>query len=264
MHRKTGIPKRGLWRAPLLALCAMLPCTAQAATAAPPSPKTTFFHANALYRDGHYAAAAREYEELRRAGWISGNLYFNLGNAYFKAGDKGQAILNYERARRLLPRDPDVTANLAYARSLTGAAACRPALWRRAAFPLARRVTTSGLAWTSSILYTLLVFGLVAHRLWPRRPRWLLYAAVTMGVLAVVAGASLADRVIGDDWRRQAVVVQQGDTPARFEPADNGTVHFTLKEGARVTVLDRRPGWRQIARCDGRRGWVEAKSVAPL
>ena len=83
-----------------------------AAEPPPVSPQTTFFHANALYKDGQYTAAASDYEQLRNAGLESGNLYFNLGNAYFKAGQRGKAILNYERAHRLLPSDPDVEANL--------------------------------------------------------------------------------------------------------------------------------------------------------
>jgi SH3-like domain-containing protein len=60
------------------------------------------------------------------------------------------------------------------------------------------------------------------------------------------------------------VVVAAGETPARFEPAANGTVHFTLKEGARVRVLDTRASWLQIARCDGRRGWIPATAAAQL
>ena len=42
-----------------------------------------------------------------------------------------------------------------------------------------------------------------------------------------------------------------GPTPVRFEPADTGTEHFVLKQGAPVRLLDSRPGWHQIARCAG-------------
>lgn len=257
------------WRlcrlAAVAAFVAFLGIATQPARGAQPvSPKTTFFHANALYRDGQYVAAAREYEELLHAGLASGNLYFNLGNAYFKSGDKGRAILNYERARLLLPRDPDVVANLKYARSLTGAESCRPPLFERVAFPLARRLTAGGLVWLTSILYTLLLFALTGYRLWPRHPRWLVYLAATLGVLVFFTGASLGEQLLSRDWQRTAVVVHSGDTPARFEPADNGTVHFVLKEGARVRLLDARSEWWQIARCDGRRGWIPRNTLQRL
>ena len=239
--------------------------SAAAADAPPVSPQTTFFHANALYKDGQYVAAAGEYEQLLRSGLQSGNLYFNLGNAYFKSGEKGKAILNYERARRLLPSDPDLEANLAYARSLTGAEACTPALWERLAFPIARRMATGRLVWLTSALYTVLLLALATYRLWIQRPRWLVYTATALAAAVVVASTSLTKQVLADDWQRQAVVVAaEGETAVRFEPAGNGTVHFTLKEGSLVHVLDMRQGWLQIARCDGRRGWLPKEAIEEL
>lgn len=240
----------------------LLACPAQASEPTAPSPQTTFYHANALYKDGQYTAAAREYEDLLEAGQASGNLYFNLGNAYFKAGEKGKAILNYERARRFIPGDPDLAANWGYAQSLTGTEPCPPALWHVVLFPLARRLATSRLAWATSVAYTLLLFLLTTYRLWPGRRRWLLRAAAALGLLVVLTGTSLMHRLLTDEWQRQAVVIRGGETPTRFEPAENGTVHFVLKEGALVSVADTRENWLQVARCDGRRGWIEKTAVA--
>ena len=253
--------------APAIAASIALVLVASSGHAAEPpavSPQTTFFHANALYKGGQYAAAASEYEQLRTAGLESGNLYFNLGNAYFKAGAKGTAILNYERARRRMPNDPDLEANLAYARSLTGAEACTPAVWERLAFPVAHRMATDRLIWLTSGLYTVLLLVLAGYRLWPRRPRWLLYSAAGLAGLVLISSTSLAAQMLGDDWQRQAVVTAEGETPARFEPAENGTVHFSLKEGSLVRVLDSRQDWLQIARCDGRRGWLPKNTVGEL
>jgi tetratricopeptide (TPR) repeat protein len=234
---------------------------ASAQAAAPMSPQTTFFHANALYKDGQYAAAARDYEELLEAGFESGNLYFNLGNAYFKAGQRGRAILSYERARRFIPGDPDLEANLAYAQSLTEAEPCAPPLWRRIAFPLAHRVGLSRLLWTTSGLYTLLFVAVATYRLWSRRPRWLRSASIALAVVVALASASLAEQTVTDRWQRSAVVIKSGDTDVRFEPAEDGTVHFVLKEGSFLRIVERRQGWVEVARCDGRRGWVEAATI---
>ena len=252
--------------APIAASIALLLVAAGVHAAEPPpvSPQTTFFHANALYKDGQYTAAAADYEQLRNAGLESGNLYFNLGNAYFKAGERGRAILNYERARRLMPGDPDLEANVAYARSLTNAEACTAPVWERVAFPVAHRMATDRLVWLTSSLYTLLLLALGGYRLWPRRPRWLIYAASGLALLLVVCATSLAEQVLNGDWQHHAVVVAAGETPARFEPADSGTVHFGLKEGSLVRILDTRQGWLQIARCDGRRGWLAKSAVEDL
>ncbi|HVM97178.1 MAG TPA: BatD family protein, partial [Candidatus Acidoferrales bacterium] len=228
-----------------------------------PSPQTTFFHANALYKDGQYTAAANEYEEILKQGLASGNAYFNLGNAHFKAGEKGKAILNYERARRLLPSDPDVAANLGYAQSLTGATPCTPALWQRIAFPLAQRTSSSALTWTVLAFYSLCFFALTAHRLLPSHPRPLVSVAWISGALLLVSGASWGWQLAADR-DTQAVVTAPGETKARFEPAANGTEHYVLKEGSLVKIGDRREGWLQVERCDGLRGWVETKALEQL
>jgi tetratricopeptide (TPR) repeat protein len=248
----------------LLILSILLGGAARAAEPPEPSPRTTFYHANALYKDGQYTAAAKEYEELQQSGLASGNLYFNLANAYFKAGQKGKAILNYERARRLIPGDPDLSANLAYAQSLTGADACSPALWQVVVFPLSHRVATHRLVWATSGMYTLLLLVLAGYRLWPARPRSLVYAATGLAVLVLITSTSLAQQVLTDDWQPRAVVISSGEAPTRFEPAENGTVHFVLKEGSLVRVVETRDNWIEVARCDGRRGWIEKSAVEEL
>ena len=124
------------------------------AAAVPTTPQTAFFRANTLYTQGQYAEAVEAYEAVLQSGLASGNVYFNLGNAYFKAGQVGRAILSYERARRFLPSDPDLAANLGFARSLTGAEVCRPLLWQGLVFPLAHRVTTDQLARLTSAAYS--------------------------------------------------------------------------------------------------------------
>jgi tetratricopeptide (TPR) repeat protein len=266
IHNTFGVGRRrtGCLFFVLITLGFVFAAAARAAEPSEPSPRTTFYHANALYKDGQYAAAAKEYEELQQSGLGSGNLYFNLANAYFKAGEKGKAILNYERARRLIPGDPDLNANLAYAQSLTGAEACGPALWQIVAFPLSHRIATDRLVCMTSALYTLLLLCLAGYRLWPARPRWLVYAAAGLAVLVLISSTSLAQQVLTDDWQSQAVVVSTGDAPARFEPAGNGTVHFILKEGSLVRVVETRDNWIEVARCDGRRGWVEKSAIEEL
>lgn len=242
---------------------AWVPCT-WAADEAPTTPQTVFFQANALYSQGQYQQAAHAYERLRQAGLESGQLFFNLGNAYFKAGEKGKAILNYERARRLAPGDADVAANLAYVRSLTGAEACDPSGLQQLIFPLTHRFPTSTLVWLTSGAYTFFMLCLMLYRLWPRHPRWLVYTAVLLVSLFVVVGTSLARQVYVNDWQQLAVLVASGETSVRFEPAEDGTEHYVLPEGAPVHVLDTRADWYQIARCDGRRGWVAAHSVEQM
>ena len=228
------------------------------------TPQTTFFEANTLYTQGQYVEAAEAYETVLQSGFASGNVYFNLGNAYFKAGQAGKAILNYERARRLLPSDSDLAANLQFARTSTGTEMCRPPLWQRLVFPLTGTLTTDSFVWFTSGAYTLLFVVLAVSRLWPPRPQWLLYISSGLLALLVVMTTSLVQQLRTNDWQRQALVLAQEDRSVRFEPAKNGTIHFSVQEGTLVHVLDVREDWAQVARCDGRRGWIEGNVLEEL
>ena len=88
--------------------------------------------------------------------------------------------------------------------------------------------------------------------------------AAALGAMVLVSGTSLTGRQLAEEWQRQAVVISRGETPTRFEPAENGTVHFVLKEGSVVRIVETRDNWLEVARCDGRRGWIEQTSVAEL
>ena len=87
-----------------------LPVLAQSVTA-------TFDNANKLYEQGKFAEAAALYEKLLQSGHVADALYFNMGNAFFKGGQIGRAIAAYVQAQRIAPRDPDVRANLQFARN---------------------------------------------------------------------------------------------------------------------------------------------------
>ena len=228
------------------------------------TPRTVFFQANTLYTQGQYTAAAEAYETILQSGFASGQVYFNLGNAYFRDGQTGEAILNYERARRFLPNDPDLAANLQFARSLTGAEWCQLPLWKRLVFPLAHTLATDSFVWFTSIAYTLLFVILAVYYLSPLRPQWLLYAGRGFVVLLLVMMTSLIQQARTDDLQRKAVVLAKEDSPVRFEPADNGTVHFSVTQGTLIQILDVREDWWQVARCDGRRGWIERDVLEEL
>ena len=228
------------------------------------NPEALFFNGNRLYEEGRYDDAIGEYEKILASGQGSGPVFFNLANAYFKSGEKGYAILNYERARMWIPADPDLEANLNYARSLTQAEECKPALWDRVLFAFSDAATTSRLLKLSLGLYTLTIVLLALYYLLIGRPTWLRYAMITSALLTLVVGASWLRRAIVIDQAVRAVIVNEGTTQVRFEPAENGTIHYALEEGTLLQLIEERQGWSQVSRCDGKRGWTESKSLARL
>src|SRR5512141_279622 len=76
------------------------------------TPEQRFEQGNEAYQQGKMSEAVEIYESILRNGYLSGPLYYNLGNAYYRAGNIPRAILNYERALRLMPGDEDLHHNL--------------------------------------------------------------------------------------------------------------------------------------------------------
>jgi len=227
------------------------------------NPVALFFRANELYGAERFAEAAATYEQVLDQGHESAALHFNIGNAYFKDGDVGRAVLGYERARRTTPRDPDLAANLAYARTLSEETD-DPSLVRALLLPLADRMSSNELVWTTSLAYTLLMGLLIVMRLAPGAARGARLAAGGAAIVLVIAGTSAVYRIATVDLPPWAVVVGPDDRSIRFEPSATGTEHFAVKPGRVLRILVERDTWAQVARRDGKRGWVERATLVPL
>ncbi len=256
--RKLTIPmSRGL----LLTLLCLVIAAGMAAAAE--NPVARFFRANELYGAERFADAAATYEQVLDQGQESAALHFNIGNAHFKDGDVGRAVLGYERARRMTPRDPDLAANLAYARTLSE----EPddvSLVRTLLVPLANRMSSDELVWTASLAYTVLMVLLIVMRLSPSAARTARLAAGGVAIALVLAGTSAAYRIATVDLPAWAVLVGRNEHSIRFEPSASGTEHFAAKPGRVLRILVERDTWVQVARRDGKRGWVERAALVPL
>ena len=226
-------------------------------------PSALFVRAGGLYSEGRYADAARKYEDVLASGVESANLHYNLGNAYFRAGDVGRAILSYERARRLAPRDPDVLANLAFARG-RGAEAEPRSLLSRILFPLGERMTTDWLFLLGVVTWTAFFVLLAAARVVPSVRVGARRGAIAAGILTLVLLTSALYRLLTVELPPHVIVVSDRIATIRFEPSTSGAAHFEVKPGAFLRLVAEREGWAQVARSDGLRGWVERKSIEVL
>ena len=219
---------------------------------------TLFFQGNSYYKEERYAEAIRAYEQLVSAEIKDGHLYYNLANAYFKVGHRGKAILNYERALQLLPRDADIKSNLDHALSLVESNPTqRPieGLLSKVFVP-ERILNTDELTVSVFLLYigmmAVLTLSIPLKRL--RRPFY--YTAVVLGCLLLFSLMSLSLELYKTQFQRKAVVIFE-TAPVRFEPSGDATSHFTLHEGAVIRVKALRPKWSKIERRDGKSGWLK-------
>lgn len=222
--------------------------------------RARFVQAGIAYKDGRYAEAADLYEGVLTKGWESGPLYYNLANSYFRQADLGRAILNYERARRRIPRDHDLEANYRYALSLTKNNRSATGVWRRTVDHATGSFSADELAGTLAGLG--IVLGMVhlwaLYFSWPRRRKAVVLAGPLV-VLVIVLSVSVLKFYAAADL---AVVLTDSD--GRFEPRDEATTYFELHAGGRVRIVKEYGAWVKVQRPDGKTGWVKREDVARI
>lgn len=242
-------------RAALIASVAVL-----ATAAASHGQQELFERGNQLYQEGDWAGAIEAYESVLTGGFVSADLHYNLGNGYFKEGDLGRAILEWERALVLAPGDPDAQANLELGRSLT-ADVIEPlptfwvfsaASWLVGVLPRGFLIVSVAIGWLSFAggTITKMLAGNADLR---RLGGWL---AVAGSLVVVLLGANLAVRELGIGQAQRGVILAES-VPVRSAPADDDNLTlFEVHEGTGVRIDQRAGEWAEIVLDDGKVGWV--------
>jgi tetratricopeptide (TPR) repeat protein len=239
----------------LLALLTVVPGNGESQSAA----SGLFQQANQAYQDGNYGEAIILYRQILESGVINGAIYYNLGNAYFKDNQLGQAILSYERARRILPRDRDVVANLALANELTVdklVASDESFIARLLAWP-ARTLNIAELTWITFILY-LLTSALVMITVWSRTVgarKKVLVITLILAILMLISGTSLMGNIYQQRRVSHAIILSPS-TDARSGPGPEYTMIFSVHQGTKIRIRQAREDWYLISLPNGLAGWV--------
>ncbi len=250
----------------LLLLCAATPFGAAAAfgAATPFADRadSLFQEGNEAYRSGEYDRAIRSFEEIRETGLENGAIHYNLGNAYYKGGNLGLAVVHYRRALRLLPRDRDIRANLDFVmeRTLDREIVTADIPPWRLATTISALLTWQEWLWAAEAIYgaslCILALFLVRPTLQPRL-RDPLYVAVG---LLIIVGALFAISL------HQTTAVERGvvtasEMPARSGPGDQFTREFLLHEGCVVTIHRQAEGWIYCSLSADLKGWLPLRAV---
>ncbi|HVA47903.1 MAG TPA: tetratricopeptide repeat protein [Pirellulales bacterium] len=249
---------------PILILLVAVP-QAYASDVEPGARQRTFVRAlesfDAAKTPADYRESAAILESLLTDGYRNGAVYYNLGNAYFRAGEYGRAIAAYRKALPYRPRDPYLQANLRQALAVApGRLPEPPPPWWTHVLFWSGWMSFPGKVYAALAGY-LLAALLAAGALIARRPRvnWLSAALVVVAVvLSVEAGLTHAKMV----KTRRAVVT--GETTARkgigkdYEPAFDQP----LKDGAEFTIVAENGNW-VLGHFEGiGTGWLRREYVA--
>ena len=221
---------------------------------------TLFAQANANYAEGNYAEAAKQYQEVL-AEQPSAEVYYNLGNAYFKQGELSQSILAYERALRLKPTMKDAKHNLQFAQTrivdnIEDTQSFFLSSWLKAV-----RNALNQQVWVilSISLFILALVGFFffafSQTIWLRKTAF--YASLVALLISICACAN-AGSLHKRDTQRSEAIITQGIVNAKASPDRSGTDLFTIHEGTKVRIRDvigdwccihvgNNIGWMQLA-----------------
>ena len=242
----------------VLLLLLLVPMTGMAAT------KATKASADSLYAAEHYQQAAHEYEALLNKG-ISPDLYYNLGNCYYRMDDMTRAVLNYERALLLSPGDRDVRLNLQLARSKTIDKIVPESemffvTWYRS---LVNLMSVDGWARTAIVsLVVALILALLylfSDRIWLRKLGF--FGGILLLLTFALSNLFAYQQKQALVHRSGAIIIHSA-VNVKSTPAHNGTDLFILHEGTKVTITDDSMNdWKEIRVADGKEGWLQTKDI---
>ena len=215
-----------------------------------------FAKANQEFAQGHFKEAISGYEALIRAGQWSANVFYDLGNAYFRTGDFGRAILNYERALALERHHPEATANLQIARDEPHALEIQPSSLER----YLQFASVNQYSIAAATAFWLAIFAMFALIFKQRRSARAI--AVSICCLLVLVAALYAIFTLERGSKGQALAVVTGkDVQARLATADTANSVLALPAGSEIKILSTRGDWIYAALPNNLRGWIPAKNA---
>lgn len=221
---------------------------------------SSWTEANTKYQSGDFKAALNSYENILQSGKETAVLDYNLGNTHFRLGHKGKALLFYERALRISPRDPDIRWNLDILRAA-----------------VTDRIETAdeGLVvyWIKKIVerFTINEISLILSGL---LIPWMGIVVLTFifplikplgkgfGILILILSLPMAV-LFGFKWlevKDPQVIILEKEIQARYGPSDKETKAFTLHEGTKAKVADESKDWWYISLPNKNSGWIPKKS----
>jgi len=216
------------------------------------------------YKAGQFDQAAASYEKILNQGYKTADVYYNLGNCYYKLNTINKAILNYERALKLAPHDEDIQHNLAIANTrVVDKVVPVPTLAILNAWDGFTSVKSSnGWAWMAIGLIWLALVCFAVYLFIGLRT-----ASLSLGSLFLIASIIFITFAIKQNNKEQqadAAILMVPNSFVKSAPDANGNDQFMLHEGVKFQILDRVGEWSKIRLADGKVGWIERSTYEKI
>jgi tetratricopeptide (TPR) repeat protein len=228
-------------------------------------PEQLIAKGNDCYKNSQFDSAIVCYEKVVAQGYVAADLYFNLGNAYYKTRDLSKSILYYEKAKKLKPNNDEINFNLQLAQTMiVDKINVLPDFFvKRWLHNIINMQTSDGWAHWSIIAFAiallLLLVYLISNSMAIKKSFfWLAVLALIVSTFSFVQSYKLKQLLEAHD----TAIVQTPSINIKSSPDEKGTDLFVIHEGTKVTIIDEVGEWREIKISDGNKGWLKISDIA--
>lgn len=226
-----------------------------------------FANANGLYKDGKYQEAIDLYEKIESLGVHSEELYFNLGNSYYKLNVVGASIYNYERALKINPINEDANINLEFAnRMAMDAIEVLPkSIFQKFSENVIYKLTYENWAYLSIILSFIgAILFLLYHFSYTSSKKLFYFNTSILSAILLIVAVVFAFKAYDFEENTVMGIVFEKSIEIKNAPTFNSDTVFELHEGTKVQVLDAIDDWKKIKLADGKIGWIVAENMKEI
>lgn len=229
-------------------------------------PENNFDKGNTAYRNGDYNGAVKIYESVLEQGKHSADLYYNLGNAYYKLEKLGPSVYYYEKGLQLDPKNKDIQNNLQYAQQATVDEIIPLPQNSISEFfnGIIQTFTTNTwavLAVVASILMTCLFLMYYFTQKPTLKRVW--FIGSIFFLLGVFFSLFMSYMEMKLNETNYAIVWEE-EVEVRDGPTSNSSHIYYLHEGTKVTITYEEDNWARIELADGNEGWVQIQDIKKL
>ena len=226
-----------------------------------------FEQGNALYKKADYKGAAAQYEGILKQGKQSAEVYFNLGNAYYKLDSVAPAIYNYEKALLLNPGYKDAEVNLSFARKMTidDIKATPRVGFSKMLYNATGNYHYNTWAWISvsfSVFFLMLFIGyyLAGTTLIKR----IFFIGMFVALFGLVASIASAVYVKSQKSLENYAIIYPEVVTLKTEPREAAQDAFILHSGTKVNILETVDGWKKVRLADDNIGWIPKQAIKEI
>ena len=229
--------------------------------------KSVMQKGNELYKNNKYQLAIDEYDKLVKQGYEGTSLYYNLGNAHYRLGKVGYAILYYEKALKLSPNDEDVKHNLVLAKNNTKdkVETLPPFFIFNIWESLLALFSVSG--WTVLVytIFILLLLCVIAYFFSRTSPQQRVSFFSGFGVLAVLIFVIILLAVkVNKEFNIKDGIIVSNLVTVKSSPDNSSKDEFVIHEGLKVRLADKVDNWAKIRLADGKLGWISEENFKEI